>query len=82
MSATDRPTDDGKRRSSRSNDAAEAQLGALQDEVEALRRRVTESPRHLRALEERIADLQTNLAAVTTQNERLVRPSRRRATRS
>ncbi|HYJ77703.1 MAG TPA: proteasome ATPase [Actinomycetes bacterium] len=72
MSATDRPTDDGKRRSSRSNDAAEAQLGALQDEVEALRRRVTESPRHLRALEERIADLQTNLAAVTTQNERLV----------
>ena len=72
MSATDRPTDDGKRRSSRSNDAADAQLGALQDEVEALRRRVTESPRHLRALEERIADLQTNLAAVTTQNERLV----------
>ena len=45
---------------------------ALQDEVEALRRRLTESPRHLRALEERIADLQTNLAAVTTQNERLV----------
>jgi proteasome-associated ATPase len=71
VSATDRPTDDGKRRSSRSNDA-DAQLSALQDEVEALRRRVTESPRHLRALEERIADLQTNLAAVTTQNERLV----------
>ncbi|HEU4910998.1 MAG TPA: proteasome ATPase [Actinomycetes bacterium] len=48
------------------------QVSALQDEVEALRRRLSESPRHLRALEERVADLQTNLAAVTTQNERLV----------
>ena len=76
MSATDRPTDDGKRRSSRADGgavgAADAQLQALQDEVEALRRRLTDSPRHLRALEERVTDLQTNLAAVTTQNERLV----------
>ncbi|HET9944997.1 MAG TPA: proteasome ATPase, partial [Actinomycetes bacterium] len=47
-------------------------MQALQDEVEALRRRLTDSPRHLRALEERVTDLQTNLAAVTTQNERLV----------
>jgi proteasome-associated ATPase len=76
VSATDRPTDDGKRRSSRADGgavgAADAQLQALQDEVEALRRRLTDSPRHLRALEERVTDLQTNLAAVTTQNERLV----------
>ncbi|HEX7188590.1 MAG TPA: proteasome ATPase [Actinomycetes bacterium] len=48
------------------------QVSALQDEVEALRQRLTESPRHLRALEERVADLQTSLGAVTTQNERLV----------
>jgi proteasome-associated ATPase len=49
-----------------------AEVSALQDEVDVLRRRLTESPRHLRALEERVSDLQTNLAAVTTQNERLV----------
>jgi proteasome-associated ATPase len=76
VSATDRPTDDGKRRSSRADGGAagavDAEVQALQDEVEALRRRLTDSPRHLRALEERVTDLQTNLAAVTTQNERLV----------
>jgi proteasome-associated ATPase len=48
------------------------QVNALQDEVDVLRRRLSESPRHTRALEERMTDLQTNLAAVTTQNERLV----------
>ncbi|MGZ4609932.1 MAG: proteasome ATPase, partial [Actinomycetes bacterium] len=49
-----------------------AEVGALQDEVDALRRKLTESPRHLRALKERVTDLQTSLAAVTSQNERLV----------
>ncbi|MDQ1614729.1 MAG: proteasome-associated ATPase [Actinomycetota bacterium] len=48
------------------------QVRALEDEVSALRRKVTESPRHLRALEDRIGELQSNLASVTTQNERLV----------
>jgi proteasome-associated ATPase len=72
VSSTDRPTDDGGRRSSRRGDDLNPQVSALQDEVEALRRRLTESPRHLRALEERVSDLQSNLAAVTTQNERLV----------
>ena len=72
MSGTDRPSDDGKRRSLRRDEGSNPQVQALQDEVEALRRRLTESPRHMRALEERIADLQTNLASVTTQNDRLV----------
>ncbi len=72
MSSTDRPTGDGRRRTSRHDDDLNPQVSALQDEVEALRGRLSESPRHLRALEERVADLQTNLAAVTTQNERLV----------
>jgi proteasome-associated ATPase len=71
VSPTERPTDDAARRNRRDADL-DAQVSALQDEVEALRRRLTDSPRHLRALEERISDLQTNLAAVTTQNERLV----------
>ncbi|MDQ1641806.1 MAG: proteasome-associated ATPase [Actinomycetota bacterium] len=66
--SADRPGNDAPKRA---NELLQ-QVGALQEEVEVLRRRMTESPRHLRALEERITDLQTNLAAVTTQNERLV----------
>ena len=72
MSSTDRPEGDGRRRSSRSSSDQDPQVSALRDEVDALRQRLTESPRHLRALEERVADLQANLAGVTTQNERLV----------
>jgi proteasome-associated ATPase len=71
VSGIDRPSDDHKRRLGR-DESASPQIEALQAEVEALRQRLTESPRHLRALEDRVADLQKNLAAVTTQNERLV----------
>jgi len=72
VSGTDRPGDDGRRRSLRRDDDLSPQVQALKEEVEALRRRLSDSPRHLHALEDRIADLQTNLAAVTTQNDRLV----------
>jgi proteasome-associated ATPase len=72
VSSTDRPEGDGRRRSSRSSSDQDPQVSALRDEVDALRQRLTESPRHLRALEERVADLQANLAGVTTQNDRLV----------
>ena len=71
MSSTDRPNDDARRLARRGGEP-DPQVGALKDEVEALRRRLTESPRHLRALEERVADLQADLASLTTQNERLV----------
>jgi proteasome-associated ATPase len=63
--------DEPRRASRRSEDLAD-EVGALQEEVDALRRKLTESPRHARALEERVTDLQANLAAVTTQNDRLV----------
>jgi len=72
VSGTDRPGDDGRRRSLRRDDDLSPQVQALKEEVEALRRRLSDSPRHVHALEDRIADLQTNLAAVTTQNDRLV----------
>ncbi len=72
MSSTDRPSDDARRRQPRPAADLDPQVSALRDEVDALRTRLTESPRHLRALEERVGDLQANLAAVTTQNERLV----------
>ncbi len=72
MSSTDRPGEPARRRATEGSGRVDPQVSALQDEVDVLRQRITESPRHLRALEERVADLQANLAAVTTQNERLV----------
>ncbi|MFJ2032630.1 proteasome ATPase [Streptosporangium sp. NPDC087985] len=48
------------------------QVSFLQEELTALRRKVTESPRQARVLEERLHEVQANLAAVTGQNERLV----------
>ena len=50
----------------------QAQVGFLEEEISALRRKLAESPRNVRALEERLADAQTTLAGVTGQNERLV----------
>jgi proteasome-associated ATPase len=72
VATTDRPEGDDRRRSSRPEKDLDPQVNALRDEVDALRQRLTESPRHTRALEERVTDLQANLAAVTTQNDRLV----------
>ncbi|GAA3429130.1 proteasome ATPase [Streptosporangium sandarakinum] len=48
------------------------QVSFLQEEITALRRKLTESPRQARVLEERLHEVQANLAAVTGQNERLV----------
>src|SRR4051794_23277973 len=47
-------------------------VSVLEEEVALLRRRLAESPRHLRGLEERLVDLQSKLSAVTGQNDRLV----------
>jgi proteasome-associated ATPase len=63
--------DESRRAGKQSEDLA-AEVSALQEEVDALRRKLTESPRHVRGLEERVTDLQANIAAVTTQNDRLV----------
>ncbi|GAA3447253.1 proteasome ATPase [Planomonospora venezuelensis] len=48
------------------------QVSFLQEEITALRRKLTESPRQVRVLEESLRDVQMKLAAVTGQNERLV----------
>ena len=45
---------------------------ALEDEISVLRRRLAESPRPSRGLEDQVTELQHGLAKVTTQNERLV----------
>ncbi len=54
----------------------QAQVGYLQDEVEELRRRLLESPGSSRMVEQRLADTQRSLAAVTSQNERLAQTLR------
>jgi proteasome-associated ATPase len=68
---------DGQTGSSRADDRADArqlqaQLGLLEEEISMLRRKLTESPRSVHLLEERLADAQASLAGVTGQNERLV----------
>lgn len=47
------------------------QVAYLEQEIAVLRRKLADSPRHTRVLEERIVELQTNLAGVSAQNERL-----------
>ncbi len=47
-------------------------LGFLEDEVASLRRRLSDSPRQVRGLEERLSEAQASLAGVVSQNERLV----------
>jgi proteasome-associated ATPase len=48
------------------------QVAFLQEELALVRRKLTESPRHVRQLEERLAALQAQLARTTENNERLV----------
>ncbi|KJK56664.1 MULTISPECIES: proteasome ATPase [Actinomycetes] len=57
-------------RPARGSDEA-AQVSYLEQEIAVLRRKLADSPRTSRILEERIVELQTNLAGVTAQNERL-----------
>jgi proteasome-associated ATPase len=48
------------------------QVAYLQEELALVRRKLTESPRHVRQLEERLAAAQAQLSRLTENNERLV----------
>jgi proteasome-associated ATPase len=48
------------------------QVAFLQEELALVRRKLTESPRHVRQLEERLASTQAQLSRLTENNERLV----------
>jgi proteasome-associated ATPase len=72
--------DDAEQRSGRgdkgrldkgSNDVT-TQLAFLEEEVAMLRRKLSESPRQVRQIEERLTEAQANLSGVVNQNERLV----------
>ena len=49
-----------------------AQVAYLEQEIAVLRRRLAESPRGNRALEDRVGELQATVAGLTAQNERLI----------
>ena len=65
---------DGRPAEGRDRDDADvtAQIRMLEDEVTVLRRRVTESPRHVRLLEERLAEASASVAQLTERNTKLV----------
>ncbi|CAM5501160.1 proteasome ATPase [Streptomyces hirsutus] len=70
MAAHDDDMNRGIRPGRGSEDPA-GQIAYLEQEIAVLRRKLADSPRHTRILEERIVELQTNLAGVSAQNERL-----------
>jgi len=55
----------------RTPEELQSQLGYLEAEVTELQRRLSDGPVHSRAIEQRLAETQRSLAAVTSQNERL-----------
>ncbi|MGH3979582.1 MAG: proteasome ATPase [Pseudonocardiaceae bacterium] len=63
-----RPAEGGER----ADADVSAQIRMLEDEVALLRRRLTESPRHIRLLEERLAEASTTVSQLTERNTKLV----------
>ncbi|MBA3266435.1 MAG: proteasome ATPase [Nocardioidaceae bacterium] len=63
--------DDSRAHRARAADELYSQVGFLEAEVRDLRRRLAEGPQTTRFLEQRLAETQASLAALTAQNERL-----------
>ncbi len=64
--------DEGPSRRGRGIDDFKSQIAYLEAEVADLRRRLVEGPHATRFVEQRLAETQSSLAALTSQNERLV----------
>ncbi len=56
---------------SQSTQALQAQVAHLEEELRAMRHRMSDSPRSSRLLEDRVVQLQGRVASLTSQNERL-----------
>jgi proteasome-associated ATPase len=65
--------DDGGRASRHEDEVSSltAQISFLDEEIAVLRRRLADSPRQVRLLEERLRETEASLTSVTSQNERL-----------
>ncbi|MGV2385986.1 MAG UNVERIFIED_CONTAM: proteasome ATPase, partial [Thermobifida fusca] len=62
---------DDERHAERDRDELVAQVSYLEKELSVLRRKLADSPRHVRLLEDRLQEAQTALAAANAKNERL-----------
>ncbi|MDA0564583.1 proteasome ATPase [Streptomonospora sp. S1-112] len=64
---------DDERQTERDREVAEltAQVSYLEKELSVVRRKLADSPRHVRLLEDRLREAQANLAATNGKNERL-----------
>jgi len=54
------------------DDARQHRAARLQEELDALRRKIAETPRHIRDLENRLVEARADLAARSSHNDRLV----------
>jgi proteasome-associated ATPase len=65
--------DDAHGRAPRAHDSEDLkqQVSFLEEEVASLRRKLADSPRHARAIDERLAEAQSTIAALSGQNDRL-----------
>ncbi|MBA2477695.1 MAG: proteasome ATPase [Actinomycetota bacterium] len=54
------------------DDARQHRAAQLQEELDALRRKIAETPRHIRDLENRLVEARADLAARSSHNDRLV----------
>jgi proteasome-associated ATPase len=72
VSGPDAPSEARAARAEKQARDLATQVSYLEEEIAVLRRRLSESPRQARALEDRLAELQRDLAGVSGQNERLV----------
>ncbi len=70
--AHDHPSDRAAGGRDRIDPTLAAQIRVLEDEVTLLRRRLTESPRHVRLLEERLVEASASVAQLTERNTKLV----------
>ncbi|HYS41534.1 MAG TPA: proteasome ATPase [Pseudonocardiaceae bacterium] len=66
------PEEGGERSIGQSNAELSAQIRFLEDEVALLRRKISESPRHTRLLEQRLAEASERVSQLTERNAKLV----------
>src|SRR3954454_15019730 len=72
MASEPRGGTEGSRASGSAGDADMRRRNAfLEQELELLRAKISESPRHMRLLEDRLAEAQARVAALSDRNERL-----------
>ncbi|MGI8881225.1 MAG: proteasome ATPase [Jatrophihabitans sp.] len=68
---TGHPDDEGREGRAAPSSASMRDADELRQEIELLRAKVAEGPRHSRALEERLAETHSRVAALTDRNDRL-----------